>query len=173
MGIARLAKQEGCRHFHLLSSQGANENSFFLYPQVKVGFVSCEVENFALGQFLGSNGKNNHRNVIRTFVNLSTSVNSIEEISFIYQCLFSVLMVERAEHRLFESWLRTILSYTVQRIAPEWITTPIDVLARAMCWNTFTKDRPNVEVLDNHAIFRLAEGQETATGEEKKTNNEL
>lgn len=82
-------------------------------------------------------------------------------------------MVDRAEHRLFESWLRTILSYTVQRIAPEWITTPIDVLGRAMCWNTFTKDRPNVEILENHAIFRLAERQDTVTGEEGKTNNEL
>lgn len=82
-------------------------------------------------------------------------------------------MVDRTEHRLFESWLRTILSYTVQRIAPEWITTPIDVLARAMSWNTFTKDRPQVEILDNHAIFRLAEQQDATDGAEKKTNNEL
>ncbi|CAF1578967.1 unnamed protein product, partial [Rotaria sordida] len=35
VGVARLAKQEDCKHFHLVSSQGANENSFFLYPQVK------------------------------------------------------------------------------------------------------------------------------------------
>lgn len=82
-------------------------------------------------------------------------------------------MVDRVEHRLFESWTRTILSYTIQRIAPEWITTPIDVLARAMSWNTFTKDRPAVEILDNHAIFRLAEQQTATAGTERKANNEL
>ncbi len=36
VGAARLAKQEGCKHFHLVSSQGANENAYLLYPQVKV-----------------------------------------------------------------------------------------------------------------------------------------
>ena len=36
VGAARLAKQEGCKHFHLLSSQGANPNSLFLYTKVKV-----------------------------------------------------------------------------------------------------------------------------------------
>jgi hypothetical protein len=72
-----------------------------------------------------------------------------------------MLMVDRAEHRAFESIAQTILRHTVQRIAPEWITTPIDVLGRAMCLNSFTKGHPSVEILDNHAIFRLAEGQTT------------
>jgi hypothetical protein len=82
-------------------------------------------------------------------------------------------MVDRAEHRLFESFLRTIIQYTIQRVAPEWITTPIDILARAMCLNSFTKDRANVEILDNHAIFRLAEEQSDSTGEQAKVTDEL
>jgi len=69
----------------------------------------------------------------------------------------AMLMVDRAEDRLMERVLQTILRNTIQRIAPEWLTTPIDVLARAMANNTFTKDRPSLEILDNHAIFRLAE----------------
>jgi hypothetical protein len=42
-------------------------------------------------------------------------------------------MVDRAEFRLLEVLARTIVSYTIQRIAPAWITTAMDVLARAMC----------------------------------------
>jgi len=41
---ARLAKQGGCKHFHLVSSQGANKDSWFLYPQIK-GQVETEVMN--------------------------------------------------------------------------------------------------------------------------------
>lgn len=79
-------------------------------------------------------------------------------------------MVDRAERRPMENIARTIVRHTIQRIAPEWITTPIEVLGRAMCLNTFTKDRPSVEILDNHAIFRLAEGNNQTTTE---TKNEL
>lgn len=32
---AKLAKQGGCQHFHLVSSGGANKNSYFLYPKTK------------------------------------------------------------------------------------------------------------------------------------------
>ncbi|CAM4802335.1 unnamed protein product [Rotaria magnacalcarata] len=137
---ARLAKQQGCKHFHLVSSQGANENSYFLYPQVK-------------GQ----------------------SEAAITKMSFDRLSIYrpAVLMVDRAESRTLERLARTILSYTIQRIAPEWLTTPIDVLGRAMCLNSFTKDRPNVEILDNHAIFRLAEQQSNSESDQSKTTNEL
>ncbi|CAF5142553.1 unnamed protein product, partial [Rotaria magnacalcarata] len=140
VGIARLAKQQGCKHFHLVSSQGANENSYFLYPQVK-------------GQ----------------------SEAAITKMSFDRLSIYrpAVLMVDRAESRTLERLARTILSYTIQRIAPEWLTTPIDVLGRAMCLNSFTKDRPNVEILDNHAIFRLAEQQSNSESDQSKTTNEL
>ena len=77
-------------------------------------------------------------------------------------------MVDRVEQRPLESLTRTILSYVIQPIAPEWITTPIDVLARAMSFNSFIKDRVGVEILDNHAIFRLSEQQSTS-----KAKNEL
>lgn len=82
-----------------------------------------------------------------------------------------MLMVERAERRPMESFAQSLLRHTVQRIAPEWITTPIEVLARAMCFNTFTKDRPSMETLDNHAIFRLAEQQSPTTNESSTATN--
>jgi hypothetical protein len=70
---------------------------------------------------------------------------------------YRMLMVDRAENRPFESFAQTVIRNTVQRVAPEWITTPIKILAQAMCFNTFTKNRSGTEILDNHAIFRLAE----------------
>lgn len=82
-------------------------------------------------------------------------------------------MVDRVESRPFESILRTIIKWTVQRIAPELATTPIEVLGRAMCFNAFTKDRPSVEILDNHAIFRLAEQQPNSQKDQTKPTNEL
>ncbi len=84
-----------------------------------------------------------------------------------------MIMVDRAEFRLLEILARTIVSYTIQRIAPEWITTPIDVLARAMCVNSFTKDRASVEILENHAIFRLAEQEISSAREQTKATDEL
>jgi oxidoreductase len=39
-----LSKDANASHFHLLTSQGSNANSFFLYPQVK-----GQVENFCQG----------------------------------------------------------------------------------------------------------------------------
>ncbi|CAF0793959.1 unnamed protein product [Adineta steineri] len=140
VGAARLAKQEGCKHFHLVSSQGANENSYFLYPQVK-------------GQAEAALTK-------MSFPRLS-----------IYRP--AMLMVDRVEHRLMERIAQSIISHTVQRIAPEWITTPVEILGRAMCFNSFTKDRPSVEILDNHAIFRLAEQQPNPSTGKTKATNEL
>ncbi len=83
-----------------------------------------------------------------------------------------MLMVDRTEHRPFETFAQSIVRNTVQRVAPEWITTPIEVLARAMCFNVFTKDRPSIEILDNHAIFRLSEQQPFVTKEQSKATNE-
>ena len=77
-------------------------------------------------------------------------------------------MVDRAEHRPMESFAQSIIRNTVQRVAPQLITTPIEVLARAMCFNAFTTERPSIEILDNHTIFRLAEQQPFAT---KATND--
>ena len=33
---AKAARESGCEHFHLVSSQGANKDSSFLYPKTKV-----------------------------------------------------------------------------------------------------------------------------------------
>ena len=32
---AKVAQQNGCKQFHLVSSSGANKNSYFLYPKIK------------------------------------------------------------------------------------------------------------------------------------------
>lgn len=44
VGAARLSKEAGCRHFHLLSSQGADAHSMFLYTKVKVRIVCSWAE---------------------------------------------------------------------------------------------------------------------------------
>ena len=77
-------------------------------------------------------------------------------------------MVDRAESRPMENFAQSIIRNTVQRVAPEWITTPIEVLARAMCFNALTTERPTIEILDNHAIFRLSEQPPLAS---KATND--
>ena len=81
-------------------------------------------------------------------------------------------MVDRTENRPFESFAQSVVRNTVQRVAPELITTPIEVLARAMCFNAFIKDRPSIEILDNHAIFRISEQQPFVTKEQSKATNE-
>jgi len=47
---AKLAKQGGCKHFHLVSSQGANKDSWFLYPQTK-GQIEAEVSALEFNRF--------------------------------------------------------------------------------------------------------------------------
>jgi len=41
MQSAKLAKAQGCKQFHVVSSQGASKDSSFLYPKVKVCVSSC------------------------------------------------------------------------------------------------------------------------------------
>jgi len=41
---AKLAKEGGCKHFHLVTAQGANKNSWFLYPKTK-GQAEAAVED--------------------------------------------------------------------------------------------------------------------------------
>ena len=38
VNAARVAKDTGCQHFHLVSSMSANKNSWFFYPKTKVKF---------------------------------------------------------------------------------------------------------------------------------------
>lgn len=35
VGSAQVAKKNGCKHFHLVSSAGADKNAYLLYPKVK------------------------------------------------------------------------------------------------------------------------------------------
>jgi len=41
--FARLCKEHGVRHFHLLTAMGANPNSWLLYPQIK-GMIEEEIK---------------------------------------------------------------------------------------------------------------------------------
>ena len=49
VGAAKLAKQGGCKQFHLVSSAGANKNSWFLYPRTK-GLVETELAQFGFNR---------------------------------------------------------------------------------------------------------------------------
>jgi hypothetical protein len=42
-----------------------------------------------------------------------------------------------------------------------------------MCVKSYTKDRASAEILDNHAIFRLAEQEIGSAREQKKATDEL
>lgn len=46
---AKIAKKNGCKQFHLVSSTGANKNSLFLYPEVK-GKAEEAVSNLGFEQ---------------------------------------------------------------------------------------------------------------------------
>lgn len=50
VNTARLAKDSGCKEFHLVSSQGANANSWLLYTQVK-GQVENELKEFGFERY--------------------------------------------------------------------------------------------------------------------------
>ncbi|XP_071483591.1 oxidoreductase HTATIP2-like [Diadema antillarum] len=71
MKVGELAKQNGCRQYHLVSSTGANKDSCMLYPKVKgqveaetaclgfekltiyrPGVLMCDREEFRLGELL-------------------------------------------------------------------------------------------------------------------------
>jgi len=128
VSVARLAKQTGCKHFHLVSSKGANAHSMFLYPKTK-GEAEAALSQMAF-----------------------------ERLS-IYRP--GMLMCDREESRPMERIAQSLIKYTIQRIAPQWLTTPTEVLARAMCYNTFLQNTSGTEIIENHDIFRLAETKPT------------
>ncbi|CAF0958606.1 unnamed protein product [Didymodactylos carnosus] len=129
VNFGRIAKQNGCKHFHLVSSKGANANSFFLYTKTK-----------------------------------GESEQALQQMAFERLSIYrpAMLMGERDESRPLEAVAVSIVKHTVQRVAPEWITTPTDILARAMCFNTFVSGKSGNEILENHEIFRLAETKPAA-----------
>lgn len=59
IGSAKLALQNGCKHFHLVSSQGVNENSSYLYMKTKVNHFVHLTKVFSMSVFLGSHGSGN------------------------------------------------------------------------------------------------------------------
>ena len=50
MSVAKIAKEQGCRQFHLISSDSASKTSKFLYLKIK-GKVEAEIEELGFDQF--------------------------------------------------------------------------------------------------------------------------
>ncbi|KAF2349542.1 NAD(P)-binding domain [Trinorchestia longiramus] len=44
LGAAELLKKAGCSHFHLVTAQGSNKDSMFLYPKIKGETEECTAE---------------------------------------------------------------------------------------------------------------------------------
>lgn len=50
LNVAKAAKENGCEQFHLVSSTGANKDSWFLYPKTK-GLVEEHVGELSFQRF--------------------------------------------------------------------------------------------------------------------------
>ncbi|XP_055343360.1 oxidoreductase HTATIP2-like [Paramacrobiotus metropolitanus] len=121
LSVAKAAKAGGTKHFQLVSSRGVDENSFFLYYQVK-GQTDREVCELGF-----------------------------ERVS-IYRP--AVLLVDRVERRPLEKVAQALLK-PVAYIAPTFISTPIDILAKAMILNTINNGPPGAQIVDNKEIHQL------------------
>lgn len=120
---AEVAKAQGCKHFTLVSSQGADKNSSFLYPRTK-GQVeeALKVMHF------------NRLSIFRP----------------------GVLMCDRQESRPMEAAFRAVLK-PVSYFFPTAITTPVQIVARAMINNAIAStNSTTLELYDNKAIHLLS-----------------
>lgn len=68
------------------------------------------------------------------------------------------MLTDRTEQRVGEK-LAIILTKPFQLLAPRFLSTPIETLAKSMIASTLFKspDAKPVEILDNNKIFDLAE----------------
>lgn len=121
LNAASLAKEEGCRHFSVISTMSANKNSSMLYTRTK--------------------GQMEEALKVLHFDRLS-----------IYRP--AVIMCNREEHRPAEAFARVLLK-PVSYLFPTAITTPVEVLTRAMINNVINPGEP-VEVYENKAIHQLS-----------------
>ncbi|XP_013065725.1 oxidoreductase HTATIP2-like isoform X2 [Biomphalaria glabrata] len=119
---AEIAKAQGCKHFSLVSSQGADKNSSFLYPRTK-------------GQ-----------------VEEALKVMHFNRLS-IYRP--GVLMCDRQESRPMEAAVRVVLK-PLSYFFPTAITTPVQIMARAMINNAISSTNISTELYDNKAIHQLS-----------------
>ncbi|KAL8559370.1 hypothetical protein ACOMHN_045090 [Nucella lapillus] len=121
LNVASLAKEEGCRHFSVISTISANKNSSMLYTRTK--------------------GQMEEALKVLHFDRLS-----------IYRP--AVIMCNREEHRPGEAFARVLLK-PVSYLFPTAITTPVEVLSRAMINNVISPGE-TVEVYENKAIHQLS-----------------
>lgn len=119
---AELAKAGGCKHFSLVSSQGANKNASLLYTRIK-------------GQ-----------------VEEALKVIHFERLSIFRP---GVLMCDREESRPGEHFFRTILK-PFSYFFPTAITTPTEVVAKALVNVAVSKTENTTELFENKAIHALA-----------------
>ena len=67
-----------------------------------------------------------------------------------------MLMCKREESRPMESIARFFVK-PIQWISPTLMTTPVEILAKAMINNTLLPTKPQNEVIENVKIFQLAD----------------
>ncbi|XP_046375583.1 oxidoreductase HTATIP2-like isoform X1 [Haliotis rufescens] len=119
---AEIAKARGCKHFSLVSSQGANKNSSMLYTRTK-------------GQ-----------------VEEALKVMHFDRIS-IYRP--GVLMCDRTEDRPGEKVARVLLK-PISYLFPTAITTPTEIVAKALVNNVVAPSERTQELYENKAIHQLS-----------------
>ncbi|KAK7098841.1 oxidoreductase HTATIP2-like [Littorina saxatilis] len=137
LNSASIAKDEGCKHFSLVSSMGADKNSSFLYPRTK-------------GQ-----------------VEEALKVMHFDRLT-IYRP--AVLMCDREESRPAEAITRVLLK-PVSYLFPTAITTPVEVLTRAMI-NSVMAEGEKEALLENKAIHQLAGMSSVCKNKQNRVDSE-
>ncbi|XP_064599592.1 oxidoreductase HTATIP2-like isoform X2 [Liolophura sinensis] len=136
---AEVAKAAGCEHFNLVSSQGADKNSSFLYTKTK-------------GQ----------------------AEEAIKAMAYQRYSIFrpGVLLCDRQESRAGESFVRFLLK-PVAALFPTAISTPVDVLVKAMINNVIaTPDKAkDFELYENKAIHMLGGNLKSSCSEKTKVDS--
>ncbi|XP_060074466.1 oxidoreductase HTATIP2-like [Ylistrum balloti] len=120
---AELAKASGCKHYSVLSSQGADKNSSLLYPRTK-----GQVEE------------------------------ALKVIHFRQLSIFrpGLILCNRQESRPSETFFKTVLK-PMSYFFPTAVTTPVQVLARAMINDAIHPIRHDPVLLyENRAIHFLS-----------------
>ncbi|CAC5397276.1 HTATIP2 [Mytilus coruscus] len=137
LNSAEVAKEKGCKHFTLVSSQGADKNANLLYTRIK-GQVEEELK-----------------------------VMHFDRLSVFRP---GVLMCDREESRPGEAFFRTVLK-PFSYFFPTAITTPTDVVAKAMVRVAVSKTENTTELFENKAIHALA-GNVKCKVKKKSTNTD-
>ena len=88
----------------------------------------------------------------------------IKCINYLFLYFYSVLMCDRQESRPGEAVFRFFMK-PIAKLAPTWISTPTEVVGKAMVNAAILPTADSFMVMENKDIFKLAEG----TAPKKKT----